>query len=180
MNDLIVRACAQALMQHPQAHRSYVDGRHVYHAHVHVGIAVALDDGLIVPVLRDADTKGVRQIAAEARDLVGRARDGKLRQTEIEGGTFTVSNMGMFDVAAFSAIINPPESTILAVVEHHRAGGVPRRRRRPAQDHVGDALLRPPRLLGSRRRQAAADGQAAPRGADPPARMSPPPPVHSI
>jgi pyruvate dehydrogenase E2 component (dihydrolipoamide acetyltransferase) len=115
VNDLIIRACAQSLMQHPQAHRSYVDGRHVYHAHVHVGIAVALDDGLIVPVLRDADTKGVRQIAAEARDLVGRAREGKLRQTEIEGGTFTVSNMGMFDVAAFSAIINPPESTILAV-----------------------------------------------------------------
>jgi pyruvate dehydrogenase E2 component (dihydrolipoamide acetyltransferase) len=115
VNDLIVRACAQSLVQHPQAHRSYVDGRHVYHAHVHTGIAVALDDGLIVPVLRDADTKGVRQIAAETRDLVGRAREGKLRQTEIEGGTFTVSNMGMFDVAAFSAIINPPESTILAV-----------------------------------------------------------------
>ncbi len=115
VNDLIIRACAQALMQHPQAHRSYVDGRHVYHAHVHTGIAVALDDGLIVPVLRDSDTKGVREIAAETRDLVARARAGKLRQTEIEGGTFTVSNMGMFDVAAFSAIINPPESTILAV-----------------------------------------------------------------
>jgi pyruvate dehydrogenase E2 component (dihydrolipoamide acetyltransferase) len=115
VNDLIVRACAQSLMQHPQAHRSYVEGHHVYHAHVHAGIAVALDDGLIVPVLREADTKGVREIAAETRDLVGRARGGKLRQTEIEGGTFTVSNMGMFDVAAFSAIINPPESTILAV-----------------------------------------------------------------
>jgi len=115
VNDLIVRACAQSLVQHPQAHRSYVDGHHVYHAHVHVGIAVALDDGLIVPVLRDADTKGVRQLAVETRDLVKRARDGKLRQSEIEGGTFTVSNMGMFDVAAFSAIINPPESTILAV-----------------------------------------------------------------
>ena len=115
VNDLIVRAGAQALMQHPQAHRSYVDGHHVYHAHVHVGIAVALDDGLIVPVLPDADTKGLRQLAVETRDLVKRARDGKLRQSEIEGGTFTVSNMGMFDVAAFSAIINPPESTILAV-----------------------------------------------------------------
>jgi pyruvate dehydrogenase E2 component (dihydrolipoamide acetyltransferase) len=115
VNDLIVRACAQALLQHPQAHRSYVDGHHVYHAHAHIGIAVALDDGLIVPVLRDADTKGVRRLAVEARDLVSRARDGKLRQSEIEGGTFTVSNMGMFDVAAFSAIINPPESTILAV-----------------------------------------------------------------
>jgi pyruvate dehydrogenase E2 component (dihydrolipoamide acetyltransferase) len=115
VNDLIVRACAQALVLHPQAHRSYADGRHVYHAHAHAGIAVALDDGLIVPVLRDADAKTVRQLAAETRDLVGRAREGKLRQSEIEGGTFTVSNLGMFDVAAFSAIINPPESTILAV-----------------------------------------------------------------
>ncbi len=115
VNDLIVRAGAQALALHPQAHRSYVDGRHVYHAHVNVGIAVALDDGLIVPVLREADLKGVRQISAETRDLVARARSGKLRQAEIEGGTFTVSNLGMFDVAAFSAIINPPESTILAV-----------------------------------------------------------------
>jgi pyruvate dehydrogenase E2 component (dihydrolipoamide acetyltransferase) len=115
VNDLIVRACAQALVQHPQAHRSYVDGRHVYHAHVQVGIAVALDDGLIVPVLRDADTKSLRQIAVEARDLAERARAGKLRQHEIEGGTFTVSNMGMLGVSAFAAIINPPESTILAV-----------------------------------------------------------------
>jgi pyruvate dehydrogenase E2 component (dihydrolipoamide acetyltransferase) len=115
VNDLILRACAQALAEHPQAHRSYVEGRHVYHAHAHVGIAVALDDGLIVPVLRDADTKSLRQIAAEARDLAERARAGKLRQPEIEGGTFTVSNMGMLGVSGFSAIINPPESAILAV-----------------------------------------------------------------
>ncbi len=115
VNDLIVRACAQALVAHPQAHRSYVDGRHVYHAHAHVGIAVALDDGLIVPVIRDAETKSLRALAAEARDLAERARSGKLRQTEIEGGTFTVSNMGMLGVSAFAAIINPPESTILAV-----------------------------------------------------------------
>ena len=115
VNDLIVRACAQALVQHPQAHRSYVDGRHVYRAHAHIGIAVALDDGLIVPVLRAADTKGLRQISAEVRDLAGRARAGKLRQQEIEGGTFTVSNMGMLGVSGFSAIINPPESAILAV-----------------------------------------------------------------
>jgi pyruvate dehydrogenase E2 component (dihydrolipoamide acetyltransferase) len=115
VNDLIVRACAQALIAHPQAHRSYVDGRHVYHAHAQIGIAVALDDGLIVPVLRDADLKSLRTIAAETRDLAERARAGKLRQTEIEGGTFTVSNMGMLGVSAFAAIINPPESAILAV-----------------------------------------------------------------
>jgi pyruvate dehydrogenase E2 component (dihydrolipoamide acetyltransferase) len=115
VNDLIVRACGLALRDNRQFHRSF-DGEHmVYHGHADIGIAVALDDGLIVPVLRDADTKGVRQLAVETRDLVTRARAGKLRQSEIEGGTFTVSNMGMFDVAAFSAIINPPESTILAV-----------------------------------------------------------------
>jgi pyruvate dehydrogenase E2 component (dihydrolipoamide acetyltransferase) len=115
INDLIVRACAMALVRHPQAHRSYVDGRHAYHAHANVGIAVALDDGLIVPVLREADAKSLRTIGGETRDLVGRAREGKLKQTEIEGGTFTVSNMGMLDVSSFSAIINPPESAILAV-----------------------------------------------------------------
>ncbi len=115
LNDLIVRACALALMEHPQAHRSYVDGRHAYHAHASIGIAVALDDGLVVPVLRDADTLSVREIAAAGRDLAARAREGKLKQREIEGGTFTVSNLGMMGVSAFSAIINPPESAILAV-----------------------------------------------------------------
>jgi len=115
VNDLIVRACAVALLEHPQAHRSYVDGRHAYHAHANIGIAVALDDGLIVPVVVATDTKTVREISRETRDLAGRAREGKLKQREIEGGTFTVSNMGMFDVANFEAIINPPESAILAV-----------------------------------------------------------------
>ena len=115
VNDLIIRACALALVEHPQAHRSYVDGRHVYHAHANVGIAVALDDGLVVPVLAAADPKPVRTIAREARDLAARARSGALRQREIEDGTFTVSNMGMLDVSSFTAIINPPESAILAV-----------------------------------------------------------------
>ena len=117
VNDLIVRACAVSLLDHPQAHRSYVDGRHAYHAHANIGIAVALDDGLIVPVVAAADTKSVREISAETRDLAARAREGKLKQREIEGGTFTVSNLGMFGVANFEAIINPPESAILAVGE---------------------------------------------------------------
>jgi pyruvate dehydrogenase E2 component (dihydrolipoamide acetyltransferase) len=115
VNDLIVRASALALMQHPQAHRSYVDGKHAYHEHANIGIAVALDDGLIVPVLDGADTKSVREISRETRDLAGRARAGKLKQREIEGATFSVSNLGMFDVANFEAIINPPESAIIAV-----------------------------------------------------------------
>ena len=115
VNDLIVRASALALIQHPQAHRSFVDGKHVYHTHANIGIAVALDDGLIVPVLNEADTKPVREISRETRDLAGRARAGKLKQREIEGATFSVSNLGMFDVANFEAIINPPESAIIAV-----------------------------------------------------------------
>ena len=115
VNDLIVRASALALIEHPQAHRSYVDGKHVYHVHANIGIAVALDDGLIVPVLNEADTKPVRVISRETSDLAGRARAGKLKQREIEGATFSVSNLGMFDVANFEAIINPPESAIIAV-----------------------------------------------------------------
>jgi pyruvate dehydrogenase E2 component (dihydrolipoamide acetyltransferase) len=115
LNDLIIRACAMALVEHPQAHRSYVDGKHVYHPHANVAMAVALDDGLIVPVVFEADVKTVRQIARETRDLASRARSGGLRQREIEGGTFTVSNLGMLDVSSFAAIINPPESAILAV-----------------------------------------------------------------
>jgi pyruvate dehydrogenase E2 component (dihydrolipoamide acetyltransferase) len=115
VNDLIVRACALALIEHPQAHRSYIDGRHAYHPHANIGIAVALDDGLIVPVVHAADTKSLREISTESRDLAARAREGKLKQREIEGGTFTVSNLGMLDVANFQAIINPPESGIFAV-----------------------------------------------------------------
>jgi pyruvate dehydrogenase E2 component (dihydrolipoamide acetyltransferase) len=115
VNDLIVRASALALIQQPQAHRSYVEGTHVYHAHANIGIAVALDDGLIVPVVDEADTKPVREISRETRDLAGRARAGELKQREIEGATFSVSNLGMFDVANFEAIINPPESAIIAV-----------------------------------------------------------------
>jgi pyruvate dehydrogenase E2 component (dihydrolipoamide acetyltransferase) len=115
INDLIVKACAATLVEHPQFHRSWIGDRIVEHEHAHVGIAVALDDGLIVPVLRDADRMTLTEIAAATKDIVGRARTGKVRQKEIEGGTFTVSNLGMFGVTSFQAIINPPEPGILAV-----------------------------------------------------------------
>jgi pyruvate dehydrogenase E2 component (dihydrolipoamide acetyltransferase) len=115
VNDLVIRACARALVEHPQFHRSWVDGKLLRHPHANIGLAVALDDGLIVPVLRDADTKGLREIAREARELAGRARERKLKQHEIVGGTFTVSNLGMFGIPNFGAIINPPEPGILAV-----------------------------------------------------------------
>jgi pyruvate dehydrogenase E2 component (dihydrolipoamide acetyltransferase) len=115
VNDFVVRAAALALMENPQFHRSWADDKLQYHSSAHIGIAVALDDGLIVPVLRDAQAKSLRQVAVESRDLVGRAREGKLRQREIEGGTFTVSNLGMLGISTFAAIINPPEPGILAV-----------------------------------------------------------------
>ncbi len=115
INDLVVRAAALALVENPKFHRSWHDGRLVLHKSAHIGIAVALDDGLIVPVLRSVEQKSVREIARESRDLVERARTGKLKQTEIEGGTFTVTNLGMFGIPSFSAVVNPPEPGILAV-----------------------------------------------------------------
>ena len=115
VNDLVIRACALALLQHPGVNASLQgDAIRVYHR-AHIGIAVALDDGLITPVLRDCHAKPLAQIAVEARDLAERARNRKLRAQELSGATFSISNLGMFDVAKFSAIINPPEGAILAV-----------------------------------------------------------------
>jgi len=113
--DLIVRASAITLLKHPGVNASlHGEAIRRYRA-VHLGLAVALDEGLITPVLRDADQKSVFQIASEARDLVERTRARKLRAQELSGATFTVSNLGMFPVDEFSAIINPPEGAILAV-----------------------------------------------------------------
>jgi pyruvate dehydrogenase E2 component (dihydrolipoamide acetyltransferase) len=115
VNDLVVRACALALLQHPGVNASFQgESIRVFHR-AHVGIAVALEEGLITPVLRDCHAKSLGQIAVEARDLAERARARKLRASELSGATFSISNLGMFDVAAFSAIINPPEGAILAV-----------------------------------------------------------------
>jgi len=115
VNDLVIRACALTLLKHPGVNASLQgDAIRVFHR-AHIGIAVALDDGLITPVLRDCHAKPLAQIAVEARDLAERARNRKLRASELSGATFSISNLGMFDVAEFSAIINPPEGAILAV-----------------------------------------------------------------
>jgi pyruvate dehydrogenase E2 component (dihydrolipoamide acetyltransferase) len=115
VNDLVVRACALALLRHPGVNASFQgESIRVWHR-AHIGIAVALDDGLITPVLRDCQAKSLAQIAVEARDLAERARVRKLRVTELSGATFSISNLGMYDVVQFSAIINPPEGAILAV-----------------------------------------------------------------
>ena len=114
-NDLVVKACARALTRFPIVNASWAGDKIVTHAEVHVGVAVAIPDGLIVPVVRNADRKSVVEISREVKDLAARARDKKLRPEEFMGSTFSVSNLGMFDVTEFTAIINPPESAILAV-----------------------------------------------------------------
>jgi pyruvate dehydrogenase E2 component (dihydrolipoamide acetyltransferase) len=115
VNDLIVKAVATALREHPAVNVSYTEENLLFHKRIHVGIAVAVEDGLVVPVVKDADRKSVSQIGAESRELAGKARDGKLTLNEMSGGTFSVSNLGMFGVDSFSAVINPPEAAILAV-----------------------------------------------------------------
>jgi pyruvate dehydrogenase E2 component (dihydrolipoamide acetyltransferase) len=120
VNDLVVRASALALMDHPGINASFQGDAIRVHRQAHIGIAVALDDGLITPVLRDCQAKSLARIAVESRDLAERARARKLRATELSGATFSVSNLGMYDVAEFSAIINPPEGAILAVAAVRR------------------------------------------------------------
>ncbi|QCB99080.1 2-oxo acid dehydrogenase subunit E2 [Arthrobacter sp. PAMC25564] len=115
VTDLLVRASAVALRLHPEVNSSWGGNKIIRRGGVHVGIAVALETGLIVPVIRDADRKSVGQIAAEAKELATRAREGKLAPAEFKGGTFTISNLGMFGIDNFTAIINPPEAAILAV-----------------------------------------------------------------
>jgi pyruvate dehydrogenase E2 component (dihydrolipoamide acetyltransferase) len=115
VNDFVVRACALALLQHPGVNASFQGESIRVHHRAHIGIAVALEEGLITPVLRDCHAKSLSQIAVESRDLAERARNRKLRAQEMSGATFSISNLGMYDVTEFSAIINPPEGAILAV-----------------------------------------------------------------
>lgn len=114
-NDLVVKAVALSLRQHPAVNASWMGDRIRRHHHIHIGIAVAIEDGLIVPVIRFADQKGLPQIAAESKELSGKARNKKLQPNEFTGNTFTISNLGMMDIDEFTAIINPPDSCILAV-----------------------------------------------------------------
>ena len=114
-NDLIIKAVARALVKMPQVNVSFAEDKLLQKKSVHIGMAVALEQGLIVPVIHNADRTGILDIARESQRLAEAARTGKLRPEEFSGGTFTVSNLGMFDVESFTAVINPPESAILAV-----------------------------------------------------------------
>jgi pyruvate dehydrogenase E2 component (dihydrolipoamide acetyltransferase) len=114
-NDMVVKACALALREFPRANGAYRDGRFELYSRVNVGIAVAGQDALVVPTIFDADRKGLRQIATESRALAGKVRDGSITPPELSGGTFTVSNLGMYGIDSFAAVINAPQAGILAV-----------------------------------------------------------------
>ena len=114
-NDMVVKACAMALKKHPQVNTSWKGDVTVYNKHVHIGVAVAVEDGLVVPVVKFTDSLTLTQIGAQVKDLAGRARNKKLTPAEMEGSTFTVSNLGMFGIEEFTSIINQPNSAILSV-----------------------------------------------------------------
>ena len=114
-NDLVIKACAVALRKHPKVNTSWLGDKIRYYSHVHIGVAVAVEEGLLVPIVRFADQKSLTQISAEVKDLGKRAKDKKLQPADWEGNTFTVSNLGMFGIDEFTSIINTPESCILSV-----------------------------------------------------------------
>ena len=114
-NDMVVKACAIALREYPRANGAYRDGRWELYSRINVGIAVAGDEALVVPTIFDADRKGLRQIASEARELARKVREQTITPPELSGGTFTVSNLGMYGISNFHAVINTPQAAILAV-----------------------------------------------------------------
>ena len=115
VNDMVIKACAKALRDHPECNASWTEDEMIQYGAVDISVAVATDRGLITPIVRNADMKGLAQIASEMKDLAARAKIGKLKLEEFQGGGFTISNLGMFGVTSFAAIINPPQAMILAV-----------------------------------------------------------------
>lgn len=114
-NDIVLKACAVALKQHPKVNSSWLGDKIRYNHHVNIGVAVAVEEGLLVPVVRFADTKSLSQIAVEVKEFAQKAKDKKLQPADWEGNTFTISNLGMFGIDEFTAIINPPDACILAI-----------------------------------------------------------------
>jgi pyruvate dehydrogenase E2 component (dihydrolipoamide acetyltransferase) len=115
VNDMMIKACAKALRDHPECNASWTEDEMIQYGAVDISVAVATDRGLITPIVRNADMKGLAQIASEMKDLAARAKTGKLKLDEFQGGGFTISNLGMFGIDSFAAIINPPQAMILAV-----------------------------------------------------------------
>jgi pyruvate dehydrogenase E2 component (dihydrolipoamide acetyltransferase) len=115
INDIIIKVAAAALLQHPQVNASFQDKVVRYYEHADIGVAVAIEEGLITPIIRSADQKSLGEIASEVRELAGRARERKLKPEEYMGASFSISNLGMFGIDEFTAVINPPEGAILAI-----------------------------------------------------------------
>jgi pyruvate dehydrogenase E2 component (dihydrolipoamide acetyltransferase) len=130
---MVVKACALALREFPRANGAYRDGRFELYSRINVGVAVAANDALVVPTILDADRRSLGEIAAIARELAQKVRDGTITPPELSGGTFTVSNLGMFGVTNFAAVINPPQAAILSV------GAL---KRKPVVDDAGSIVAR--------------------------------------
>jgi pyruvate dehydrogenase E2 component (dihydrolipoamide acetyltransferase) len=147
-NDMVVKACARALRDFPRANGAYRDGRLELYSRVNVGVAVAARDALVVPTIFDADMKSMGEIAARSRELAAKVREGTITPPELSGGTFTVSNLGMFGISNFSAVINPPQAAILAVGALEPKAVVDRDTRRVAvRDMMGVTLACDHRIL---------------------------------
>ena len=155
VNDFVIKAMAVALQRIPDCNVSWTEGGMLKHKHSDVGVAVAMPGGLITPIIRKAETKSLSTISAEMKDFAARARARKLKPEEYQGGTTAVSNLGMYGINHFTAVINPPHATILAVgTSEERAGGAKRQDRDRADDER-DLVLRSPR--GRRRARRRAD-----------------------
>ena len=115
VTDVLTKVCAQALMRHREVNAEFTEDAIVIHPNANVGLAVAAPQGLVVPVIHGAEQMPLRVIARHRSDLVGRAREDKLRAEDLEGGTFTISNLGMYAVESFTAVLNPPQAAIVAV-----------------------------------------------------------------
>jgi pyruvate dehydrogenase E2 component (dihydrolipoamide acetyltransferase) len=147
-NDMVVKACARALRDFPRANGSYRDGHFEMHSRINVGVAVAAQDALVVPTIFDADMKSLGEIAARSRELAEKVREGRITPPELSGGTFTVSNLGMFGISNFSAVINPPQAAILAVgALEPKAVVDPGTRRVAVRDMMGVTLACDHRIL---------------------------------
>jgi pyruvate dehydrogenase E2 component (dihydrolipoamide acetyltransferase) len=132
-NDMVVKACANALREHPRVNAAYKDGRFELYSRVNVGVAVAANDALVVPTVFDADKKSLGEISRTVQTLAQKVRDGKITPPELSAGTFTVSNLGMYGIDSFTAVINPPQAALLAV------GSL---RKRPLVDEGGRIVAR--------------------------------------
>jgi pyruvate dehydrogenase E2 component (dihydrolipoamide acetyltransferase) len=146
-NDMVVKATATALREHPRVNAAYRDGRFELYSRVNVGIAVAGQDALVVPTIFDADKKSLGQVARDARALIEKVRDGKVTPPEVSGGTFTISNLGMYGIDRFSAVINPPQAAILTVGALKKKAVADERGRVVARDTMSLTLVCDHRIL---------------------------------